>query len=203
MEAFLLVTSHREFELSWQRFEDWLAENAPASHRTLNPPASPRQVDDAARKVGTVVPAELRALLLRHNGATETGPQGEFWQGARFLPYGASLFTVARIEQHHQMLTGILDRMPAEQRDTWGRQWWDRRCVPFADTISGDAWIIGGSRPDAVGQHLDDEGCRFDRWPSLAAMVDDMLSAITGGRPLRTQETPQVVEGRLEWESAY
>jgi hypothetical protein len=142
----------------------------------------------------------LRALLLRHDGATETGPRGEFWEGARFWPYGASLFTTARIVQRHQMLTGIVDGLPVEQRDTWGRQWWDRTCVPFADNVAGDAWIIGGPRPGAVGRHLDDEGCDFGRWPSLAAMVDDMLSAMTGGQDLATGETPQVVDGRLEWE---
>jgi hypothetical protein len=31
-------------------------------------------------------------------------------------------------------------------------------------------------------------------------MVDDMLSAMTGGQDLATGETPQVVDGRLEWE---
>src|SRR5688572_6828003 len=77
---------------SWQYIEDWLAHHAPASHQTLRRGANPGLVKSHFKRLGIPLSRDLYDLLVLHDGAAEIGPDGEFWQGARFLPGNQTLF---------------------------------------------------------------------------------------------------------------
>ncbi|NYV76222.1 SMI1/KNR4 family protein [Streptomyces sp. UH6] len=55
-------------ETAWRRYEEWLSRHAPLSYGLLRDPATPEQLERAERATGVVMPPELRALYLIHDG---------------------------------------------------------------------------------------------------------------------------------------
>lgn len=62
-----------EVNATWRRIERWLARHAPATYKSLRPPATPLAIARAEAGMGARLPDDLRASLLRHDGASDWG----------------------------------------------------------------------------------------------------------------------------------
>lgn len=176
----------------WARIERWLKANDPASYRTLGPPARARTIAVAEAQMGLRFPDDLRASLMRHNGAAATGGSWPFG----FL--GNMGMGVREIRDTWRMLCEIDDIDEGDPR----AEWWDGRMIPFGSDGSGNHLVVDSVRRD-VGD-TDHEG---------------QLSFTPGGVPIRSHyallkatadamETggsvgywsPAVIEGGFDWE---
>lgn len=90
------------FDAAWTRFSGWLKTNSPADHATLQPAASGDAIAALEARLGFPLHAELRALLERHNGVGEEGPQApDGFRAGGFLPLGHRLSDVDAIAETH------------------------------------------------------------------------------------------------------
>src|ERR1700742_2115159 len=78
------------FDAAWTRFSTWLAEHAPADHAARRAPAEPEDIADFEAELGFALHPDLKALLLRHDGAD-----------AGFLPLGHQLVSLEEIVKQH------------------------------------------------------------------------------------------------------
>ncbi|MEU4534658.1 SMI1/KNR4 family protein [Streptosporangium sp. NPDC023825] len=124
----------RAVNRQWRRIERWLQANAPASLRTLGKPARARTIAVAEAQMGLRFPDDLRASLLRHDGASVVA---DTW------PFG---------------FLGNWNQGVREIRDTWRQlceiegevrgdgdartEWWDGRMIPFGADGSGNHLVI-------------------------------------------------------------
>ncbi|MEU4403453.1 SMI1/KNR4 family protein [Streptosporangium sp. NPDC023963] len=124
----------RAVNRQWRRIERWLKANAPASLRTLGKPARARTIAVAEAQMGLRFPDDLRASLLRHDGASVVA---DTW------PFG---------------FLGNWNQGVREIRDTWRQlceiegevrgdgdartEWWDGRMIPFGADGSGNHLVI-------------------------------------------------------------
>lgn len=177
----------------WRRIERWLKANAPASLRTLGRPARARTIAVAEAQMGLRFPADLRASLLRHDGASAmTGT----W------PFG---------------FLGNRNQGVREIRDTWRQlcrtdgevrgdadartEWWDGRMIPFGADGSGDHLVIDSVVRD-VGD-TDHEGV-MDFLPggvpigSYYRLLRATAHALETGGSIGFWK-PVVTGGELEW----
>ncbi|MEU7878213.1 hypothetical protein [Microbispora bryophytorum] len=58
-----------EVNAVWRRIERWLARKAPVTYKSLRPPARPLDIARSEASIGLRFPDDLRASLLRHDGA--------------------------------------------------------------------------------------------------------------------------------------
>ncbi|MET8048169.1 SMI1/KNR4 family protein [Streptosporangium sp. NPDC005286] len=180
----------------WRRIERWLAANAPESLRTLGRPARARTIAVAEAQMGLRFPDDLRASLLRHDGARVVG---DTW------PFGF-------IGNRNQGVRGI--------RDTWRRlcgtdgedigatgigsraEWWDGRMIPFGANGSGDHLVIDSvardvGRTDHEGQmSFTPGGIRIRSYYGLLKATANALE--TGGSVGHWK--PAVTDGELDWD---
>ncbi|MFI6450875.1 SMI1/KNR4 family protein [Streptosporangium amethystogenes] len=181
----------RAVNRQWRRIERWLAANAPESLRTLGRPARARTVAVAEAQMGLRFPDDLRASLLRHDGARVVG---DTW------PFGF-------IGNRNQGVRGI--------RDTWRQlcgidgagidartEWWDGRMIPFGANGSGDHLVIdsvarGVGQTDHEGQmSFTPGGIRIRSYYGLLKATADALE--TGGSVGHWK--PRVTGGELDWD---
>ncbi|WP_143120905.1 SMI1/KNR4 family protein [Streptosporangium canum] len=187
----------RAVNRQWARIERWLKANAPASRRTLRGPARARTIAVAEAQMGLRFPNDLRASLLRHNGAAAVDGTWPFG----FLPNG--FLGVREIRDTWRMLCGIDDELEDRGEGSDPRtEWWDGRMIPFGSDGSGNHLVVDSVMRD-VGE-TDHEG---------------QMSFTPGGVPIRSHyallkavadamETdgavgywkPGVTEGELDWD---
>ncbi|WP_326828454.1 SMI1/KNR4 family protein [Streptosporangium sp. NBC_01810] len=181
----------------WRRIERWLAANAPESLRTLGRPARARTIAVAEAQMGLRFPDDLRASLLRHDGARLVD---DTW------PFGF-------IGNRNQGVRGI--------RDTWRRlcgtdgedigvevgidsraEWWDGRMIPFGANGSGDHLVIDSvardvGRTDHEGRmSFTPGGIRIRSYYGLLKATANALE--TGGSVGHWK--PKVTGGELDWD---
>ncbi|MEV1000906.1 SMI1/KNR4 family protein [Nonomuraea sp. NPDC050202] len=167
----------------WRRIERWLARKAPADHRDLKGPARPIDIARAEAAMGLRFPDDLRASLLRHDGAA-FGP-------APFY----SLMSAEDARRDWKMLCDILLDEAELAPD-----WWDGHLIPFAAANDGGNLFID-TRTGRTGEYYNETG--LDRrpevvWPSYLALLEDTARALETGRPIRGWR-PAVRQGRLDW----
>lgn len=150
----------RAVNRQWARIERWLKANAPASRRTLRGPARPRTIAVAEAQMGLRFPNDLRASLLRHNGAAAVGGASPFG----FLSNG--FLGVREIRDTWRGLCEIDGEAEGSDPRT---EWWDGRMIPFGTDGSGDHLVVDSVRRD-VGE-TDYEG---------------QMSFTPGGVPIRS-----------------
>ncbi|GAA3806404.1 hypothetical protein GCM10022226_28120 [Sphaerisporangium flaviroseum] len=172
----------------WRRIEAWLARRAPATHRTLHAPATPRAIAKAEAAMGMTFPDDLRASLLRHDGT-------ERWNGFGPAPFYAYM-SVKALYADWKMLCGITLDGPEEMAGIW----WDGHLIPFASAIDGGNLFID-SGTGKTGEFFNETGLRTDGdvvWPSYLALLEDTARSLHTGRPLRGWR-PTVKKGFLDW----
>ncbi|MEV4381178.1 SMI1/KNR4 family protein [Streptosporangium sp. NPDC049644] len=187
----------RAVNRQWRRIERWLAANAPESLRTLGRPARARTIAVAEAQMGLRFPDDLRASLLRHDGARVVG---DTW------PFG---------------FIGNRNQGVREIRDTWRRlcgmdgedigaaagvdaraERWDGRMIPFGANGGGDHLVIdsvarGVGRTDHEGQmSFTPGGIRIRSYYGLLKATADALE--TGGSVGHWK--PRVTGGELDWD---
>jgi cell wall assembly regulator SMI1 len=166
---------------AWQRIERWLAANAPVSHGSLRPPASPASIDAAQRRMSVAFPGDLVASLRRHDGATRFG-----------LPPFFAPESVDHIYRDWQTNCQVLAGGGTE----WAEPWWHPDFVPFADAGDGGSLVVD-QRPGGhgrVGEFYPEDGTGFERWP---ASIAELLER---SKPYEGRYKPQVVDGAVDWE---
>ncbi|WP_433541570.1 SMI1/KNR4 family protein [Streptosporangium sandarakinum] len=176
---------------AWRRIERWLAARAPVSNRTLYGPATPVQIARAEAAMGMRFPDDLRASLLRHNGA-------RYWGGFGPAPF-YEFMSVKALRADWKMLCGIVLGGPEEMAGFW----WDGHLLPFATAIDGGNLFID-TRTGKTGEYFNETGLRFDGdvvWPSYLALLRATADSLETGRPIRGWR-PVVRKGELDWKQA-
>ncbi|MEV4008026.1 SMI1/KNR4 family protein [Actinomadura sp. NPDC049753] len=191
---------------SLHRIDVWLAEHAPASYQTLNPPATSEQIGDAFTRMGVPVPVDLATLLLRHNGTTDPEIGQANRKGiAHFLPMWTRLLSLEEIEDDYDGHMRVLGD-PAEDEDEDGLDpWWHPSWVCFASSAdSGVHWAVdqrAGGRPGAIREC--DRVESSVGFSSLSEMMAAIATSLESGQSLYQHRShlPQVVEdGVLTWD---
>ncbi len=184
----------RAVDRQWRRIEAWLKTNAPRSHRTLGKPGSAATIAVAEAQMGLRFPDDLRASLLRHDGAVMAQ---DAW-GFGFL--GNANLSVREIRDTWRKLCGIDgdDQAPPDPRT----EWWDGRMVPFGSDGSGNHLVIDSVRRDVGG--TDHEGSMSftpgdERIRSYHALLKATADAMESGGSIGYWK-PREVGGELDWE---
>lgn len=133
--------------------------------------------------MGLRFPDDLRASLLRHDGAGSWG-----FGPAPFY----ELMSAKDIRSEWKMLCDIgLDD-----------SWWHGRLIPFAHANDGGNFFID-TRTGKTGEFFNEEGLTLEGdvvWPSYLALLKATTRSLETGRPIRGWR-PKVVKGELGWES--
>lgn len=176
---------------SWERIERWLANHAPATLASLNPPASADELAQAETALGRPLPEELTASLRRHNGTDEHRRTG------RFALAEYMLLSTSQIVARWQMMEQLLADNPHWDRDAHWRSHW----VPFAESVSAATLYLDqpADHPEAtVGTLTHGDFPRPRTWPSYSALLDQTAHAIETGTAL-DRLRPTVRDGELWW----
>ncbi|WP_235994568.1 SMI1/KNR4 family protein [Nonomuraea montanisoli] len=185
----------RAVDRQWRRIERWLRTHAPRSHRTLAGPADPAAVAAVEARMGRRLPGDLRASLLRHDGAVTTK---DTW-GFGFL--GNTSLSVQETLETWRGLCDVDDEDYGGEESDPRSQWWDGRMLPVGADGSGDHLVVDSVRRD-VGD-TDHEGS-LDFTPggvrirSYHALLKAVADALEKGRAIGYWK-PEVVGGELEW----
>ncbi|MEV4294836.1 SMI1/KNR4 family protein [Microbispora rosea] len=172
-----------EVNAVWRRIERWLARKAPVTYKSLLPPARPLDIARSEAAMGLRFPDDLRASLLRHDGAGSWG-----FGPAPFY----ELMSAKHIRSEWKMLCDI-------GPDDY---WWHGRLIPFAYANDGGNLFID-TRTGKTGEFFNEEGLTLEGdvvWPSYLALLKATARSLETGRPIRGWR-PKVVKGELEWES--
>ncbi|WP_344916595.1 SMI1/KNR4 family protein [Streptosporangium oxazolinicum] len=188
----------RAVNRQWRRIERWLEANAPASRRTLGGPASARTIAVAEAQMGLRFPDDLRASLLRHDGASLVAGTWPFG----FL--GNQNQGVREIRDAWRQLCGIDAEVEgAAELDADVRaEWWDGRMIPFGADGSGNHLVIDSvvrdvGDTDHEGQmSFTPGGIRISSYYGLLRMTANVLE--TGGSIGYWK--PVVTGGELRWD---
>ncbi|MBG0561538.1 SMI1/KNR4 family protein [Actinoplanes aureus] len=183
------ATTTARVNAAWRRIEKWLAKHAPASARSLRPPARAARIDDLQRRMSVAFPADLVASLRRHDGAS----------GFTLPPF----FTPESLDGilgDWKVNCGILTREGMAGTNPW----WHRSFVPFAGSADGGS-LVTDQRPDGrgqVGEFYAEDGTTFERWPgSVAELLELTAASLETGQPWAGRYRPRVDgDGALDWE---
>jgi cell wall assembly regulator SMI1/dethiobiotin synthetase len=183
----------RRVNAAWHRIETWLAAEAPAGRRSLRPPAPPKDIAAAQRRMPVAFPADLVASLRRHDGV------GDRRTAFAFPPFYDPM-PVGRIAGEWQMLCSVLADLSGGPDSSW----WDKDFVPFASSGDGGN-LLADQRPGShgrVGRFFNEEGVSFQEWPgSVAELLEQTADSLETGRPFRNAYRPRATDqGVLEWD---
>jgi cell wall assembly regulator SMI1 len=188
---------------SWDRIEAWLAANAPETFASLRPAAEPAAISGAADRLGVVLPDDVRASLLRHDGVADV--EGDFTLAEnRLMPVDRM------IERSLGMVRSMQDLIESESESEDGGgehyllsgEYWHRQYVRLTDSESPDGLVIDcrqGDTHGAIGEFFNGEGTSFGEWASLGDLLEQLADALEGGRAF-DGEVPVAFGGRLAWE---
>jgi len=200
---------------SWASIVDWLETHAPTSAAALREPAPEVVLSWGQKTTGREWPEQLTAWLRMNDGDGQPG-DGDV------LPFGFPL-GVSGIVENWQVNVKVTDDLTGE---IWGpaevaageaqpagsnaapflRSW-----LPIAANGTGDNLFIDlrpGPRSGLVAEFEHENGgfTRPALWPDIAAMLEDVASALRTGRWVHPNDpnydlVPLVENGKLRWES--
>lgn len=190
-----------QVDRSWDRIEAWLAANAPEAFASLRPPADPATISGAADRLGVVLPDDVRASLLRHDGVAEVH--------GKFTLAGNRLMPVERLIERSlgmvQSMEGVIEH---EGDDEAGEHYllsgyyWHRQYVLLTDSVTVDGLVVDcrpGDTHGAIGDFFNGEGTGFGDWASFGDLLEQLADALEQGRAF-DGEIPVAFGGRLAWE---
>ncbi|MEV7567726.1 SMI1/KNR4 family protein [Streptomyces tanashiensis] len=184
---------------AWARIVHWLEEHAPGDAAALRPGASEAALDALEDGLGFPLDPALRALLAACDGVVPRRASDE--AGAFLIGYGL-LDTEKVLEGQRYLASRAEEAVEEGYEDEVGRTS-HARWVPFAQALTGDLLFVD-HREDGygtVGELSFGDPDHRRPWPGLAAMCDDLATAMERGTPLPgVGRRPAVHEGRmLEW----
>ncbi|MEU6019472.1 SMI1/KNR4 family protein [Streptomyces sp. NPDC047515] len=106
---------------AWDRIRTWLRKHVPASYATLQPGASPEELDEVETVVGMSLPVGLQALWMCNNGSGGPmvwGDPEEEVVARAFLPQGDTFVSAAAAKPLYLFNTSM--------------EFYDRAWIPFA-----------------------------------------------------------------------
>ncbi|WP_283137611.1 SMI1/KNR4 family protein [Rhizohabitans arisaemae] len=168
----------------WRRIERRLAAKYPVTYRTLKGPARPRAIAEVEARIGAALPDDLRASLLRHDGAKYDG----------FGPPFFGLMPVESLSEDWEYSCGT-------DTDAAADGWWKGHLVPFAIAINGDTLVVDTATGKA-GEFSHEVGpAEKADWPSFLALLKATATALETGRPIGDFR-PVSRKGALDWVEA-
>lgn len=187
----------RAVDRQWQRIEDWLKTNAPRSYRTLGKNGDAKTIAAAEAYMGMRFPDDLRASLLRHDGAVYLNDTWAFG----FL--GNSNLSIREMRATWRQLCDIegVEESDGEFSDPRS-EWWDGRMIPVGADGMGDHLVIDSAWKD-IGE-TDHEG-NMDFTPggvpirSFYTLLKTTADAMEKGGSIGYWK-PRVVDGELDWD---
>ncbi|WP_084965622.1 SMI1/KNR4 family protein [Thermoactinospora rubra] len=168
----------RAVDRQWRRIERWLKANAPRTYATLGRPGRARTIAVAESQMGVDFPDDLRASLLRHNGATGFG------LGVR----GAVNLSIRQIRDLWRRECELATAYPGAARD------WHGGMVPFVSMPDGGP---EGYRLGVIDPVRGVVGAAPSR-PSYHHLLREVADALETGGDLDGAR-PVVVAGTLVW----
>jgi cell wall assembly regulator SMI1 len=140
---------------AWRRIEHWLAEHAPATLASLNPPADPTQLAAAKAELGVSLPADLVASFACHDGVTHNW--GDAWHALFKLPPSYRPVPVGELVEIWRGWVQLLATAPPEIHlaglppdvhfTAYRRSDW----IPVATTGAGDELFVVAEPGDMFG----------------------------------------------------
>ncbi|MDA0638776.1 hypothetical protein OUY22_35655, partial [Nonomuraea sp. MCN248] len=161
----------RAVNRQWRRVERWLRANAPRTYEKLKGPGRARTIAVAESQMGLDFPDDLRASLLRHDGAPWPGPPGGTSLGVRQI------------------------------RDAWrhlcaseGHPWWTGRMIPFSVHQGRAGTEYAAVDPVSGAVTVDGALTAQD----YRARLREIADALERGRQIDGR-APEVRRGVLRW----
>ncbi len=185
----------RAVNRQWRRIEAWLKVHAPRSYRTLGKPGKAASIAAAEAETGLRFPGDLRASLLRHDGAAVVDDTWAFG----FL--GNENLSLQRIRETWRSLCEIDGEEEGEMADPRS-EWWDGRMLPFGADGMGDHLVIDSVQRD-VGETDHEGNMSFTpggvRIRSYYALLKATADALENGGSIGYWK-PRTVADELDWD---
>lgn len=186
-----LVT--RRVNHHWRRIERWLKVKAPKSYASLRGPGKARTIAIAESNMGLDFPDDLRASLLRHNGASRFG--------FGYDSAGSFNHSIRQVRDSWRRLCA--EDSTDEGPDPRGERW-NGRMIPYAGFRAGstgredDFAMIDSARGD-VGWHEGTHSPGFPRASSYLDLMRATADALEQGGDIAGWK-PEVHNGTLTWD---
>jgi cell wall assembly regulator SMI1 len=184
----------------WQRFENWLAEHAPADYVSLRPGASEGDINRLEDGLGFPLHEDVRATLRLHNGVTMRRASTE--PGAFLLGY--SLLDVDGIlEAHRDLVSMVEDAHEEGDEGLVVGSIADSRWVPLAQDVCGDLLFVDHRYhySGEIGEMSFGDPEYQMVWSRMDLMLEDLCNSVENRTPVTSiPRVPSLYEGRmLEW----
>ncbi|MET8680803.1 SMI1/KNR4 family protein [Streptomyces sp. NPDC004647] len=182
---------------AWSRIEPWLADNAPADHASLRPPANATDIHrlESALEIHTIHP-DVIELLKTHDGADDRYPTVYQPGAGRFIP---SRYRFLSTHEICERANGMNRQLAEDDPDsTMVGYYWHPRWVPIAQETTTCLLFIDhrpGPTYGAVGELIEGDHAYLAKWPSLAELLTRIADSIEHDAPLG-RYTPQPTGGR-------
>jgi len=160
------------------RLNTWLAQHRPRFHKNLAPAASSAELNSLNKSLGKPVPADLRALLLWHNG-----------QGNEYVGY---------FVDHWLLLSAARIAAAKAELDIVGIEYgWKKDWVPFLDDDGGNFVVLDLSQqtPPVLVYWMGEKAEKLA--PSLEAWLTDFVNAVEAGQYSEDPERGAFCRSRL------
>lgn len=188
------------FDQVWDQVLSLLARYSPAARNALRPPATRDEIARLETELGFVLHPDLRALLERNNGVTETTYGKFIEEPGAFLPLRYRLLDVEKIASDHRFFVkeAARNREVFPEDDLWGHmdQW-----APIARSIDAGVLFVD-HRPGPRYGHVYEMGIGSGDidgklcGPTLTAFFDTVAGALDARTELWSFR-PEVYESEL------
>ncbi|MFC4331462.1 SMI1/KNR4 family protein [Streptomyces andamanensis] len=191
-----------EVTVQWGQVERWLADHAPADFATLQAGSSGQEMARLEEGLGFHIHRNLRSFLGVCGGCLF--PVSSMDAGAFFFGY-ALLDVDGILATHHELVDMVEEAVAQGYADSVVGSIADRFWVPIARDVTGDIMFVDhrpGREGNVCAMSFGDPESIF-LWPSMALMLDDMLTALRSGTSLAAFQdlTPRVHEEKMvQWE---
>ncbi|MEN3110891.1 SMI1/KNR4 family protein [Uliginosibacterium paludis] len=175
-------------EHTWQKFEQWLAQNWPEGLSCLNPPASDEQIAQLESQLEAKLPADFVACLKVHNG--QNGFSSVF-DGMEFL-------SCEEIYSQWFVWKDLLDGgdfkdISSEPDEGIKSDWWNSKWIPFTHNGGGDHLCLDldPSASGSAGQIITmwhDMEARELKAKSFGEYFESYVSGVLTGKYVYSEE---------------
>lgn len=188
-------------EEAWVQLVEWCQQHAPTTFEYLQPPAEPADVEAVEQRFPRAWPDDLRRWYALQNGAA--------WDSANTPLPDWRILSLDEMVETAEMFAGFYeddDELVAEVgNDEAGTiaPAFVSSFVPIGDNVAACFLFVDIRPGPAFGCISDwdrDEGALDEpTWPSVTAMLEDVVAAVRTGRACN-QWLPTVVDRELTWE---